>query len=190
MRGWEPRRRTTSSPISDRGPSSFSPRVSRRVGWHRKSCRRRSSCRWSSEIHRFWRTGPPQTVAFPQMPKVLQRRGVRDELPIQVNAAKHAKQMEIVESVCADFVSQIEPVGNAMDPQRTFPSHRPPAISGLRAMRFEYGAELAPMASGDPSTPDIALRVARLCFSNPRVVAGVICILALSFVINTLCLTR
>jgi hypothetical protein len=134
--------------------------------------------------------GGSQIVTFQQMPKVQQGRGVRHPLPAQVDAAELAKHGDIVEGVFAGFVGQIEPVGDAVHPQHAFQPHRRPAIPGLRVMRFDHGAELGPRHQRSMRARNSALRVARLCFSNPRVAASVICFIVLSLVINTLCLTQ
>ncbi|MSQ62752.1 MAG: hypothetical protein EXR33_02755, partial [Betaproteobacteria bacterium] len=56
-------------------------------------------------------------VFFEQMAELKQGGGIRHALAPKVNPAEVAKRRNVVQRILAGFISQIEPVGNAVHPQ-------------------------------------------------------------------------
>ena len=83
-------------------------------------------------------------VFFEQMAELKQGGGIRHALAPKVNPAEVAKRRNVVQRILAGFISQIEPVGNAVHPQHPLHASGRSTVLRLRVVRLNQRTELSP----------------------------------------------
>lgn len=133
--------------------------------------------------------GFAKLVLLQQVAEVKQGRGIRHPLSSQIDFAEVAERGNVVEGVFAGFVRQVEPVGDTVHAQHPLQTHRRATVPRLRAVRSISVQNSAHGIRPSMRARNSALRVGRMCFSNPAPVASVICFIVLSLVVRPLRLT-